>query len=144
MPSFNKVELLGNITRDPELRFTNNGIPVANFGLAVNRVRSKNDEVDFFDLTAWRGVGETIANYKKKGDPVFVEGRLEQQSWEDKQTGATRTKHVVVVENIQFLSGGNGGASEHGEHGDNGSHTSGQTAGVGASVDEDMETDIPF
>lgn len=139
MPSFNKVELMGNITRDPELRFTGNGIPVANFGLAVNRVRSKNDEVDFFDLTAWRGVGETIANYKKKGDPVFVEGRLEQQSWEDKQTGATRTKHVVVVENIQFLSGGNGGASEHAENG------SGQAAGVGAGADDGLgEEDIPF
>jgi single-strand DNA-binding protein len=71
MVSFNRVVLAGNLTRDPELRFTNNGIPVCQFGIAVNRVRSKNEEVDFFDITAWRELGETIANYKKKGDPIL-------------------------------------------------------------------------
>jgi single-strand DNA-binding protein len=66
--SFNRVVLAGNLTRDPELRFTNDGIPVCSFGLAVNRVRSRSEEVDFFDISAWRELGETIANYKKKGD----------------------------------------------------------------------------
>src|SRR3712207_8290151 len=76
MVSFNRVVLAGNLTRDPELRFTNDGIPVCSFGLAVNRVRSRNEEVDFFNVSAWRELGETIANYKKKGDPILVEGRL--------------------------------------------------------------------
>ena len=62
MVSFNRVVLAGNITRDPELRFTKDGVPVANFGLAVNRGRSKNDEVDFFDITCWRELGEAVAN----------------------------------------------------------------------------------
>ena len=99
MPSHNRVSLMGNLTRDPELRFTNNGVPVANFGLAVNRIRSKNEAVDFFDVSAWREVGEGVANYKSKGDPVFIEGRLEFQQYQDKD-GNNRSKHVVVAESI--------------------------------------------
>ena len=76
MVNFNRVILAGNMTRDPELRFTNDGIPVCSFGIAVNRVRSRSEEVDFFNISAWRELGETIANYKKKGDPILVEGRL--------------------------------------------------------------------
>jgi single-strand DNA-binding protein len=76
MVNFNRVVLGGNLTRDPELRFTQAGVPVCSFGIAVNRVRSRNEEVDFFDLRAWRELGETVANYKKKGDPILVEGRL--------------------------------------------------------------------
>ena len=74
MVNFNRVILAGNMTRDPELRFTNDGIPVCSFGIAVNRVRSRSEEVDFFNISAWRELGETIANYKKKGDPILVEG----------------------------------------------------------------------
>src|SRR4028119_1483291 len=96
-PAFNKVILAGNLTRDPELRFTNNGIPVCGFGIAVGRVRSKNDEVDFFDITAWRELGETVANFKKKGDPILLEGRLQFRSWEDKDTGQKRSKVDVVA-----------------------------------------------
>ena len=107
-PAFNKVILAGNLTRDPELRFTNNGIPVCGFGIAVGRVRSKNDEVDFFDITAWRELGETVANFKKKGDPILLEGRLQFRSWEDKDTGQKRSKVDVVADNVQFLSKGNG------------------------------------
>jgi single-strand DNA-binding protein len=113
MVSFNRVVLAGNLTRDPELRFTNNGIPVCEFGLAVNRVRSKNEEVDFFDITAWRELGETIANYKKKGDPILIEGRLQYRTWET-QDGSKRSKVDVVADNVQFLGrggeGGEGGA----------------------------------
>lgn len=94
MPSHNRVSLMGNLTRDPELRYTNNGTPVANFGLAVNRIRSKNEAVDFFDVAAWRETGESVVSYKKKGDPVFIEGRLEQQTWQA-QDGSNRSKHVV-------------------------------------------------
>jgi len=116
--SFNRVVLAGNLTRDPELRFTNNGIPVCEFGIAVNRVRSKNEEVDFFDITAWRELGETIANYKKKGDPILIEGRLQYRTWEA-QDGSKRSKVDVVADNIQFLGrggeGGEGGAPAGGD-----------------------------
>jgi len=104
MVSFNRVVLAGNLTRDPELRFTNDGIPVCSFGLAVNRVRSRSEEVDFFDISAWRELGETIANYKKKGDPILLEGRLQYRTWEA-QDGSKRSKVDVVADNVQFLGG---------------------------------------
>ena len=114
MVSFNRVILAGNLTRDPELRFTNDGVPVCSFGLAVNRVRSRDEEVDFFDISAWRELGETIANYKKKGDPILVEGRLQYRTWEA-QDGSKRSKVDIVADNVQFLGGradadGGGGA----------------------------------
>jgi single-strand DNA-binding protein len=149
MVSFNRVVLAGNLTRDPELRFTNDGVPVANFGLAVNRVRSKSDDVDFFDITAWRELGETIANYKKKGDPILVEGRLQYRTWEA-QDGSKRSKVDVVADNIQFLgskSDGNGGGSGSGSaSGVQGGRRGGQGGGHGQETDineEDWE-DIPF
>ncbi len=118
MVNFNRVILAGNMTRDPELRFTSNGIPVCDFGLAVNRVRSKSEEVDFFDITAWRELGETIANYKKKGDPILVEGRLQYRTWEA-QDGSKRSKVDVVADNVQFLprsgDAGEGGGAPPGE-----------------------------
>ena len=149
MVSFNKVILGGNMTRDPELRFTQAGIPVCNFGLAVNRVRSKMDEVDFFDVTAWRELGETVANYKKKGDPILVEGRLQFRSWEA-DDGSKRNKVDVVADTVQFLSGPNG---QGGQNGDSGSSTGGSAGGVRAASgarggdvepeDDDFD-DIPF
>jgi single-strand DNA-binding protein len=115
MVSFNKTIQAGNLTRDPELRFTNEGVPVCEFGLAVNRVRSKDkDAVDFFDVTAWRELGETIANYKKKGDPILIEGRLQYRTWEA-QDGSKRSKVDVVADNVQFLGGRAGGTGEDGE-----------------------------
>ena len=114
MVSFNKVVLAGNLTRDPELRFTAAGVPVCGFGLAVNRVRSKKAEaVDFFDVSAWRELGETIANYKKKGDPILVEGRLQYRTWETQDgSGAKRSKVDVVADNVQFLGSAAGNSSE--------------------------------
>jgi single-strand DNA-binding protein len=126
MVSFNRVVLAGNLTRDPELRFTGNGVPVCGFGIAVNRVRSKNEEVDFFDVSAWRELGETIANYKKKGDPILIEGRLQFRSWEA-DDGTKRNKVDIVADNIQFLSSGPGGESGNGGNG------GGQRAAAGAS-----------
>jgi single-strand DNA-binding protein len=73
MVSFNRVVLAGNLTRDPELRVTPNGVPVCSFSIAVNRVRSKSEAVDYFNVSCWRELGETVANYKKKGDPILVE-----------------------------------------------------------------------
>ena len=146
MVSFNRVVLAGNLTRDPELRFTNDGIPVCSFGLAVNRVRSRSEEVDFFDISAWRELGETVANYKKKGDPILLEGRLQYRTWEA-QDGSKRSKVDVVADNVQFLggrtdsddgatSGGGGGQARRG----------GERGGRREDVDineEDFE-DIPF
>jgi single-strand DNA-binding protein len=77
MVSFNRVVLASNLTRDPELRFTQDGVPVASFAIAVNQVRSKSEAVDFFNISAWRELGERLANYKKKGDPILIEGRLQ-------------------------------------------------------------------
>src|SRR3954463_5090950 len=105
MVSFNRVVLAGNLTRDPELRFTQEGVPVASFSIAVNRVRSKSEAVDFFDVSAWRELGETVANYKKKGDPVLVEGRLQYRTWQA-QDGTKRSAVDVVADRIQFLSRG--------------------------------------
>ena len=133
MVSFNKVVLAGNLTRDPELRFTGDGVTVANFGLAVNRVRSKSEEVDFFDITCWRELGETVANYKKKGDPILVEGRLQYRTWEA-QDGSKRSKVDVVADNIQFLGGkpeGNGGSGSGSRRGGGGARRGGQGGGHG-------------
>ena len=148
MANFNKVILAGNLTRDPELRFTNNGIPVCNFGIAVNRVRSQNEEVDFFDVTAWRELGETIANYKSKGDPILLEGRLQFRSWET-EGGEKRNKVDVVADQIQFLSRGGGDSENGGSSGQKAGATAGGS-GSGANDpnardfnDEDFD-DIPF
>jgi single-strand DNA-binding protein len=111
MVSFNRVVLGGNLTRDPEVRFTQAGVPVCSFGIAVNRVRSRNEEVDFFDISAWRELGETIATYKKKGDPILVEGRLQYRTWEA-QDGSKRSKVDVVADNVQFLGRGGGAEGE--------------------------------
>jgi single-strand DNA-binding protein len=113
MVSFNRTILAGNVTRDPELRFTNSGVAVCNFGLAINRVRSKDEEVDFFDISAWRELGETIANYKKKGDPILVEGRLQYRTWEA-QDGSKHSKIEVVADNVQFLSRSQGSSDGQG------------------------------
>jgi len=142
--SFNRVVLAGNMTRDPELRFTNDGIPVCSFGIAVNRVRSRSEEVDFFNISAWRELGETIANYKKKGDPILVEGRLQYRTWEA-QDGSKRSAVDVVADNVQFLGradaddgaggGGGGGQAQRGGRG-------GRREEV--EIDETDFEDIPF
>ncbi len=111
MASINRVILAGNLTKDPQLRFTNDGVAVCSFGLAVNRVRSKQGGVDYFEINAWRELGEAVANYKKKGDGVIVEGRLQYRTWEA-QDGSKRSKVDVVAENVQFL--GNGKSSSGG------------------------------
>jgi single-strand DNA-binding protein len=103
MVSFNRVVLAGNLTQDPELRFTQQGVPVANLSIAVNRVRSKSEAVDFFNVSAWRELGERVANYKKQGDPVLIEGRLQYRTWQTPD-GTKRSAVDVVADNVQFLS----------------------------------------
>ena len=117
MASFNKVILVGNLTRDPELRYTPKGVAIAKIGLAVNRTwRSEagetKEEVTFVDVDAFGRQAETLAQYMKKGSPLLVEGRLRLDQWDDKQTGQKRSKLGVVLEGFQFL--GSGGARTEG------------------------------
>lgn len=107
MASLNKVFLIGNLTRDPELRYIPNGTAVAKFGLAVNRTYKSQDgelkeEPCFVDIVTWGKIAETCANYLTKGRPIFVEGRLQYNSWETPD-GQKRSKIDVVAERIQFL-----------------------------------------
>src|SRR3712207_6216987 len=105
MVSFNRVVLAGNLTRDPELRFTQEGVPVASFSIAVNRVRAKSEAVDFFNVSARRELGERGANHKKKGAPILVEGRLQYRTWQAPD-GTKRSAVEVVADRVQFLSRG--------------------------------------
>lgn len=107
MASLNRVILIGNLTRDPELRFTPSGSPVAGFGLAVNRVYTnkqgeKVENVDYFNIVAWAKLAELCAEYIHKGSPVAIEGRLQSRSWET-EDGQKRSAVEVVAENVQFL-----------------------------------------
>lgn len=119
MASLNKVMLIGNLTRDPEIRYTPKGQAVTDIGLAVNRVYStesgeKREEVTFIDITLWGRTAEVVHQYCKKGRPLFVEGRLQLDTWDDKQTGQKRSKLKVIGDAIQLLGsregGGEGGA----------------------------------
>ena len=110
MASLNKVLFIGNLTREVDMRYTPSGSPVANFGLAVNRTYTnsdgeKVDDVCFLDIVAWNRLAEVAGEYLSKGSPVFIEGRLQMDTWED-QDGKKRSKLKVVAQNIQFLGGG--------------------------------------
>jgi single-strand DNA-binding protein len=108
MANLNRVLLIGNLTRDPELRYTPKGTAVTEIGLAVNRVYSgedgeKKEETTFVDVTLWARQAEIAGQYLKKGRPVFIEGRLQLDTWDDKQTGQKRSRLRVVAENLQLL-----------------------------------------
>ena len=101
----NKVFLIGNITRDPELSETNSGVAVCRFSIAVNRRRASDDaeqQTDFFNVTVWRGLAETVARYCKKGNKVAVAGQIQIRQYEDRE-GAKRTSVDVVAEEVEFL-----------------------------------------
>ena len=124
MASFNKVILLGNLTRDPEVRYTPKGTAVTELGIAVNRVYTaengeKREETTFVDVTLWGRTAEIAGEYLRKGRPVFIEGRLQLDTWDDKQSGQKRSKLKVVGEGLQLLgaprgAGGGGGDEEGG------------------------------
>lgn len=108
MASFNKVILLGNVTRDPEVRYTPKGMAITKLGLAVNRkwrteTGEQKEEVTFVDVTAFGKQAETLGQYVRKGSPLFIEGRLNLEQWDDKQTGQKRSKLAVIVEGFQLL-----------------------------------------
>src|SRR4051812_21651216 len=121
---FNKVILHGNMTRDPELRYTPTGTAVAKFGLAINRkwydktTQDIKEEVTFIDVTAFGKSGENVAQYFKKGSQILMEGRLKLDQWEDKQTGQNRSKLGVIMESFTFVGEKRDDAGESGEQGE--------------------------
>ena len=111
MPNFNKVILMGNLTRDPELRYTPSGQAVADIGIAVNRRRrsqdgERRDETTFVEVTAWGRQAEVINEHFAKGRPIFLEGRLQLDEWTS-QDGQRRSKLKVILENFQFITSRN-------------------------------------
>jgi single-strand DNA-binding protein len=153
MASFNKVILLGNLTRDPEVRYTPKGTAVTDLGLAVNRTYTadngeKREEVTFVDVTFWGRTAEVAGEYLKKGRPVFVEGRLQLDSWDDKTSGQKRTKLKVIGENMQMLgaprgaAGGGGGDEEGGSSAPRSSSRPAPPPKAAPSAPDDDE--IPF
>ena len=115
MASFNKVILVGNLTRDPELRYTPKGTAVAKIGLAVNRTWKNEagetkEEVAFIDVDCWGRTAENVGQYMRKGSSMLVEGRLKLDTWDDKQTNQKRSKLTVVAEAVQFLGSPRGTA----------------------------------
>lgn len=108
MPTLNKIMLIGNLCRDPELRYTPKGTAVCEINLAVNRVFTndageKKDEATFVEVVFFGKSAELASKHLSKGNPLFVEGRLQQDNWEDKATGQKRSKLRIVSENFQFL-----------------------------------------
>ncbi|MBJ7326578.1 MAG: single-stranded DNA-binding protein [Chthoniobacterales bacterium] len=152
MASFNKVMLLGNCTRDPEVKYTPKGSAVTDLGLAVNRFYTtdngeKREETTFVDVTMWGRQAEIAGEYLKKGRPVFIEGRLQLDTWDDKQTGQKRSKLRVVCENFQLLGSRDGGPAPEGISGSAPSRaaSSDKAAAKSAPASEDSaEDDIPF
>ena len=137
MANVNKVFLIGNLTRDPELRYIPSGTAVANFGLATNRIYTTQDgerkeDVCFVDIVTWAKTAENCANYLTKGSPVFIDGHLQFRSWET-DDGQKRSKLEVVARNVQFL-GGRRSEDAPGEPG----------ASSPGARDPETEDDIPF
>ena len=162
MANLNKVMLIGNLTRDPDLKYTPGNQAVCEIGLAVNRkYRTKDgedrEETTFVDCEAWGKQAEVIKQYMAKGRPIYIEGRLKLDTWEDKNGGGKRSKMRVVVEEFQFLGGGGAGGGGAGggeryvsdESGDaprgRGGRAPAAAGGRGGASHADVpEEDIPF
>lgn len=147
MANLNKVMLIGNLTRDPELRYTPKGTAVADIGMAINRVWSnesgqKQEETTFVDVTLWGRQAELAEKYLGKGRGVYIEGRLQLDTWDDKETGKKRSKLKVVGENLQFLPDGKGGSGDSG--GSQRSQSDNTSSDRPAAAVEEDEDDIPF
>jgi single-strand DNA-binding protein len=147
MTSFNKVILMGNLTRDPEVRYTPNGIAVASFAIAVNRKYKQGeevkDEVSYIDIVVFGKQAESCGQYINKGDSVLIDGRLQQRRWDDKETGQKRSKIEVVAQSVNFMpkrswSGSGQGAGQGQNQGQ------GQGQGEPAPEPPVEEGEIPF
>ena len=162
MANFNKVYLMGNLTREPELRVTPGGLSICKFGLAVNRAYTdregnKKEETTFVDIDSFGKQAELISKYMTKGKPIFVEGRLRLDQWET-NTGEKRSRMVVVLDNFQFLGGrdGNVGSGDYQPANDTGGHSGDSARNIErnsppsppdakpASASDDVEEDVPF
>lgn len=143
--NFNKVFLMGNLTRDVELKHTSSDQAVASLGIAVNRryktrEGENREETTFVDCEAWGRTAEILNQYLSKGRPVFIEGRLKLDQWEDRETGKNRSKLKVVVENFQFIdSPGDGGGSSRAPAG-----AGARSGGSDGPHEPVSEEDIPF
>lgn len=156
MANLNKIFLMGRLTRDPELRYTPSGMAIAKLGLAVNRTwrsqdsREKNEETTFIDVDAFGKQAETIGQYLKKGRPIYLEGRLKLDSWEDKQSGQKRSRLGVVLESFQFIDGGGNRDGQDFDGGGNRGTSSGYSAPPPPSssnsggYSDDDDDDVPF
>ena len=138
MASLNKTMIMGNLTRDVEVRFTPGGTQVGNVGVAVNEhVKDGEDRVTYFDVVLWGKNAENCAKYLSKGSPIFIEGRMQTESWTDKESGKPRSKMVLVANVVQFLGSGQGsqgGQSKPDPHND----------ALDSRTEEVEEDDIPF
>jgi len=156
MANLNKVMLIGNLTRDPELRVTPKGTAICTFSIAVNR-KFKDDsggereEVTYVDIEAWGKSGENISKYVTKGRQLFVEGRLRLDQWEDKTTKEKRSRMKVVLENFQFLGGGRGEGGPGGGEGGEAPRSFAPRSNAGAAPrpsapapQENLDEDVPF
>ena len=158
MPNLNKVMLIGNLTRDPELRYTPKGTAVADIALAINRVWNndqgqKQEETTFVDITLWGRQAELAQQYLSKGRGVYIEGRLQMDTWDDKETGKKRSKLKVIGENLQFMpdgkgnaGGGGGGQSAPQQSSRTPQQSAGPPQGASAAPADDFQEDddIPF
>ena len=163
MASVNKVMLLGNLTRDPEIRYTPKGTAVTDLGMAINRIRTGDngeriEEVTYVDVTLWGRSAELAGQYLSKGRSVFIEGHLQLDQWDDKATGQKRSRLRVVGENMQFIGGqGQGGGGGNAQGGNpqqskpaqqqqqpSGDSAPPQNGGAAASSFDDDADDIPF
>ncbi len=158
--NFNRVFLMGNLTRDVEVRHTQSNTAVGTFGIAVNRrysvgegpSREQREEVTFVDCEAWGRTAEIMSQYLRKGRPVFIEGRLKLDQWEDKNGGGKRSKLLVVVESFQFVDSREGGGDAGGGGSSGGARRSapagarGGAGGGGRDSYDDIppDDDIPF
>ncbi len=155
MANVNKVILIGNLTRDPEVKYTPKGMAVAEIGLAVNRTYTvdgeKREETTFVDLELWGKTAELAGQYLSKGRPCYFEGRLKLDTWDDKTTGAKRSKMRVVVETMQFLGGRSDGDGGGGGGGGGRSYDDGPAAAppqrsrpAPSRPEPEEEDEIPF
>ena len=151
MPNYNKVMLMGRLTRDPEVRYSANGTAITNIGLAVNRNWRNQDgqtqeEVTFVDVTAFGKRGEAVGQYLKKGRPIFIEGHLRMEQWDDKQTGQKRSKLAIIMDAFEFIDsrgeGEGGGGNFSGGGGAPAAGGAAPAAGGGGGFAED--DDVPF
>ncbi|MNL37931.1 Single-stranded DNA-binding protein [compost metagenome] len=144
--SINQVILMGRLTRDPEVRTTSTGKTITSFSIAVDR-GGQEDAADFFDVTAWEKLGELVSQYLSKGRRCLVQGRLRQDSWDDKETGKKRSKVEVVATDVTFLDGPAGDSQGQSSYSNSGSNQNKKSDDV---VIEDIDdkpidlSEIPF